>query len=206
MKKLFIFLSLMLSAALVQAAAPVEGVDYKKLSPQATETGDKIEVLEFFWYGCSHCYNFEPHIKAWKKTKPANVVFKRVPAIFRPEWEIQARAYYALSNMGVIEDMHGKIFDALNKDKKNRQRLNTKKLITAFVVKHGVDEKKFLAEYGSFAVDGMVRKAIKKQAAYKIQGVPSVIINGKYLASGSMSGSYENLIKTLNVLIKQETK
>lgn len=205
MKKLLIFLSLMLSALLVQAA-PVAGVDYKKLTPQATETGDKIEVLEFFWYGCPHCYTFEPYIKAWKKTKPANVVFKRVPAIFRPDWEIQARAYYALEIMGVIEEMHIKIFDAMHKDKKKKLRLNTKSSITNFVVKHGVDEKKFLAEYSSFAVDGMVRKAIKKQAAYEIQGVPSVIVNGKYLTSGSLSGSYENLINTLNVLIKQETK
>ena len=205
MKKILIFLFLALNATLLQAADFVEGVDYKKLAQQATETGDKIEVLEFFWYGCPHCYSFEPYIKAWKKTKPANVVFKRVPAIFRPDWEVQARAYYALSNMGVIEAQHGKIFEALNK-KKSRLKLNTKELITDFVVKNGVDEKKFLAEYSSFAVDSMVRKAKKKQAGYQIQGVPSIAINGKYLTSGSMSGSYENMIKIIDALIERESQ
>ena len=160
-------------------------------------------MLEFFWYGCPHCFTFEPYIKDWKKTKPANVEFVRVPAIFRPDWEIQARAYYALSNMGVIEDLHGKIFTAINKDKK---RLNNKALITDFVVKNGVNREIFEKEYSSFSVDSMVRKAKKKQTAFKIQGVPSIAVNGKYLTSGSMSGSYDNLIKIMDYLIEKESK
>ena len=203
MKKLLILISLMLSSACSQATEYTEGVDYKKLSPQATDSGDKIEVLEFFWYGCPHCYTFEPYINAWKKTKPSNVEFVRVPAMFRPDWEVQARTYYALSNMGVIEDLHGKIFSAVHKDKK---RLNKKELLTDFVVKNGVDRKKFEEEYSSFSVDSMVRKAKKKQTAYKLQGVPSIAVNGKYLTSGSMSGSYDNLVKILDYLIKKESK
>jgi len=203
MKKLLILLSLMMSSAMLQAAGYTEGVDYKKLTQVPTDAGDKIEVLEFFWYGCPHCYSFEPYLNAWKKTKPANVEFVRVPAIFRPDWEVQARTYYALTNMGVIEDLHGKIFTAINKDKK---RLNKKELLTDFVVKNGVDRKKFEEEYNSFAVDSMVRKAKKKQTAYKIQGVPSVAVNGKYLTSGSMSGSYDNLVKIVDYLIKKESK
>lgn len=203
MKKLLVFLLLITSSAMLQAADYKEGVEYKKLATQPTDTGDKIEVLEFFWYGCPHCYHFEPFINAWKKTKPANVVFSRVPAVFRPDWEIQARTYYALSNMGVIEDIHVKIFDAVHKDKK---KLNTKKQLTDFVVANGVDREKFEKEYVSFAVDNMVRKGKKKQAAYKIQGVPSVAVNGKYLTSGSMSGSYDNLINITNYLIKLEEK
>ena len=203
MKKSLIFLLLMMSSVMSLAAGYTEGVNYKKIAPQATDTGSRIEVLEFFWYGCPHCYSFEPYIKEWKKTKPANVEFVRVPAIFRPDWEVQARAYYALSNMGVIEDLHGKIFTAIHKDK---QRLNTKASLTDFVVKNGVDRKKFEAEYNSFSVDSMVRKAKKKQTAYKIQGVPSVAVNGKYLTSGSMSGSYENLVKIMDYLIAQESK
>ena len=203
MKKLLILLSLMMSSAMLQAAGYTEGVDYKKLTQVPTDAGDKIEVLEFFWYGCPHCYSFEPYLNAWKKTKPANVEFVRVQAIFRPDWEVQARTYYALTNMGVIEDLHGKIFTAINKDKK---RLNKKELLTDFVVKNGVDRKKFEEEYNSFAVDSMVRKAKKKQTAYKIQGVPSVAVNGKYLTSGSMSGSYDNLVKIVDYLIKKESK
>jgi thiol:disulfide interchange protein DsbA len=203
MKKLLMFLFLVASSSLLQAADYAEGVHYKQLAQQPTESGEKIEVLEFFWYGCPHCFVFEPYIAEWKKTKPANVEFTRVPAIFRPDWEVQARAYYALSNMGVIEDMHGKIFAAIHTDK---MPLNKLELIADFVEKNGVDRKKFIEEYNSFAVDGMVRKAKKKQTEYKIEGVPSVAVAGKYLTSGSMSGSYENLIKILNHLIALESK
>lgn len=204
MKKLLVLLLLLVYSAVIQAAGYSEGVEYKKLAiPQATDTGDKIEVQEFFWYGCPHCYHFEPYINAWKKTKPANVEFVRVPAIFRPDWEIQARAYYALSNMGIIEDLHGKIFAAIHKDK---IQLNRKETLTDFLVKNGVDREKFEEEYSSFAVDSMVRKAKKKIKDYQIEGVPSISVNGKYLTSGSMSGSYDNLIKILDYLVKQETK
>ena len=203
MKKLLILLFLLVNSAVLQAAGYTEGVEYKALPPQPTDTGEKIEVLEFFWYGCPHCYTFEPYIKAWKKTKPDNVEFVRVPAIFRPDWEIQARTYYALTNMGAIEDLHEKIFAAIHNDKK---KLDKKATLTDFVVKNGVDRKKFEEEYNSFSVDTMVRKAKKKQTAYKIQGVPSIVVNGKYLSSGSMSGSYDNLVKILDYLVAKESK
>ncbi len=203
MKKLMVLVFLLLNSALLQAADYKAGVHYKVLPTQQTSSGEKIEVLEFFWYGCPHCYSFEPYISAWKKTKPANVEVVRVPAIFRPEWEIQARTYYALSIMGVIEDMHGKIFSAMHKDKK---RLDTKARLVDFLERKGVDRKKFLEEYDSFAVDGMVRKAKKKVKAYQLQGVPSVAVNGKYLISGSMAGSYANMIKITEYLISKESK
>ena len=203
MKKLLVLLFLLASTTVSQAAGYTEGVEYKALPPQPTDSGDKIEVLEFFWYGCPHCYTFEPYIKAWKKAKPGNVEFARVPAIFRPDWEVQARTYYALTNMGAIEDLHEKIFAAMHNDKK---KLNTKEQLTDFVVQNGVDRKKFEEEYKSFSVDTMVRKAKKKQTAFKIQGVPSIVVNGKYLSSGSMSGSYENLVKILDFLVEKESK
>lgn len=204
MKKFAVFLFLVVSPLLLQAADFKPGVQYKNVVPQqSTDTGDKIEVLEFFWYGCPHCYTFEPYITAWKKTKPANVKFVRVPAIFRPDWEIQAKAYYALSVMGVIEDIHGKIFDAIHKDKK---RLNTLDAIAAFVEENGVDKQLFLKEYDSFAVDSMVRKAKKKLSAYTVEGVPTVAVNGKYTSSGSMAGTYDNLINVIDYLVAKETK
>ena len=203
MKKLMVFIFLLVNSALLQAADYSEGTHYKKLPPEQISSGKKVEVQEFFWYGCPHCYSFEPYLKTWEKTKPANVELVRVPAIFRPEWEVQARAYYALSNMGKIDELHVKIFTAINKDK---QRLDKKELIADFVEKNGVDRKAFLAEYDSFAVDSMVRKAKKKIKAYQIQGVPSVVVNGKYLTSGSMAGSYDNMLKITNYLIAKESK
>jgi len=203
MKKLLIGMLLIISPVLLNAADFKEGKDYKAITAQTTDSGDKIEVLEFFWYGCPHCYSFEPNINAWKKSKPANVVFTRVPAIFRPDWEVQARTYYALLNMGVIEDIHEKIFAAIHKDKK---RLDKKKQLVDFVVRNGVDREKFLTEYSSFAVDGMVRKAKKMLKPYQIQGVPTIAVNGKYITSGSMAGSYDNMIRILDHFVENESK
>lgn len=203
MKKLLVFLFLLVNSAYIYAADYNAGTHYKLVQPQqATSTGDNIEVLEFFSYNCPHCFHFEPYIKSWKKTRAANVKFVRVPAIFRPEWEVQARAYYALSNMGVIEDIHNKIFEAIHKHK---TRLTTMVSIADFVAENGVNREQFIKEYNSFSVDGMIRKVKKKQQAYKIEGVPSVAVNGKYLTSGSMSGSYDNLINIINHLVKIES-
>ena len=203
MNKFVVFIFLLVNSALLQAADYTEGTHYKKLPSEQTDSSEKVVVEEFFWYGCPHCSTFEPYLKTWEKTKPANVEFTRVPAIFRPEWEVQARAYYALSNMGKIDDLHGKIFTAIHKNKK---RLDKKESLIDFIVENGVDRKKFLEEYNSFAVDGMVRKAKKKIKAYQIQGVPSIVINGKYVTSGSMAGSYDNMIKITNYLIAKESQ
>ena len=203
MKKLILFIFLLVNSALLQAADYTEGTHYKTLPSQQTGSSDKVIVEEFFWYGCPHCSTFEPYLKAWEKTKPANVELARVPAIFRPDWEVQARVYYALSNMGKIDDIHEKIFTAIHK---NKQRLDKEALMIDFIEKNGVDRKKFLEQYNSFAVDGMVRKAKKKIKAYQIEGVPSVVVNGKYLTSGSMAGSYDNMIKITNYLIAKESQ
>ncbi len=204
MKKwLWIFL-LGLGVSGVAAAGDFsEGIEYKKIEAQPTGSGDKVEVLEFFWYGCPHCYHFEPDIRAWQAKKPGNVVFRRVPAIFRPEWKVHARAYYALLNMGVIESLHGKIFDEIHK---HRKPLNTRDSMADFVARHGVDRQRFIEEYNSFTVDGQVRKALKKQKAYNISGVPTVAVNGQYVTNGSMAGDYPTLIRVIEHLVEAESK
>jgi thiol:disulfide interchange protein DsbA len=203
MKKLLIFILLLVNSTVLYAADYVEGTHYKKVPQQPTSTGDKIEVLEFFWYGCPHCFHFEPFIESWNKNKPANVEFVRVPAVFRPDWEVQARTYYALSNMGVIEDLHGKIFEAIHK---YRIKLNSMDAMADYVSNFGVNRDDFIKEYSSFAVDSMVRKGKKLQQAYKIEGVPAVVVNGEYLTSGAMSGSFDNLIKIINYLTQKAAK
>ncbi len=203
MKKLLILIICVFSSiAIANAKQYDEGIDYARIEQQPTHTGKKIEVIEFFWYGCPHCYHFEPYISKWNKTKPANVEFVRIPAVFRPGWKVQARAYYALQQMGVLESIHDKIFDEIHK---NKNPLNTVNSIADFVAKQGVNRAEFLQQYNSFVVDERVRKAIKELAAYKISGVPTVIVNGKYKLNGRMAGTYENLIKILNYLIKKES-
>lgn len=200
-KSILMTLCLFSFAFVAQAAEYKEGTHYQRIAKQATDSGDKVEVIEFFWYGCPHCNIFDPILETWVKNKPDNVVFKRVPAVFRPEWKVHARAYYALQVMGVGEKYHSKIFDEIHKNKK---RIDTLDSLTDFLVKQGIDKQKFTDMYNSMSVDGMVRKAIKQLAGYKIQGVPAMAVNGKYVVSGRSAGSYENMILIVDYLIKKE--
>lgn len=202
LKKLaYISLFLFLSSGYAQAEEYVEGTDYLRVADQSTESADKIEVLEFFWYGCPHCYMFDPILDRWLETKPANVEFTRVPAVFRPEWKVHARAYYALQGMGLGEKYHAAIFEAIHKDKKD---LYSEAAVIDFLVSKGVNEEEFKAAYSAFSIDGQVRKAIKKVKGYAIQGVPAIAVNGKYLVSGKSAGSYENMLRITDYLIKKE--
>ena len=179
-----------------------EGKHYKVISQQPTSTGDKVEVLEFFWYGCPHCYAFETYLNEWKKTMPANAEFTRVPTTFRPLWTLHARAYYALQLLEQGEKMHPKLFSEVH-NKKNY--LKTFDALTIFVGNHGIGRSEFIDAMNSFTVESKVRKATKMVKDYGISGVPTVAINGKYLVSASMAGNYENMIKIMNYLIEKES-
>ena len=203
MKRILLVVMIMFGlSSVVQAEEFEEGKHYLRVAQQATDSGDKIEVIEFFWYGCPHCSVFDPILGEWIKSKPAEASFKRVPAVFRPEWKVQARTYYALQVMGAGEKYHSKMFDHIHKD---RKRIDTLDAMTDFLVEQGVDKEKFVANYNSFAVDGMVRKAVKQLQGYKINGVPAMAVNGKYVVSGKAAGSYENMIRIVNYLIKKES-
>jgi thiol:disulfide interchange protein DsbA len=203
MKKfVYAVLFLLMASGATLAKEYKEGVDYQRVSQQETESGDMVEVLEFFWYGCSHCFKFEPVISSWIKQKPSNVKFIRVPAIFRPEWKVHARTYYTLQVMGLGEKLHSDIFDEIQV-KKNR--LDTEASMTKFVTEHGVNKNEFTDVYNSFAIESMMRKAIKKIKSYKIQGVPALSINGKYVLSGKSAGTYENMMQIANHLISKES-
>ncbi len=204
MKKLaYLFLMLSFAAAPAIAADFVAGKDYEVIDQQETDSGDKVEVLEFFWYGCPHCNTFEPFVNKWKQNLSDNVAFKRVPAVFRPSWKVQARAYYALQAMGKLEELHPKIFDAIHKQ---RKRLDSMNKMADFVASQGVDREAFIKQYQSFSIDGKVRKANKLVKNYKITGVPTVAVNGKYKVDGRMAGSYDRMIKIMDYLIAKESR
>lgn len=198
---LLLFLAMGLVTGPARAETYKEGVEYLRVAEQPTESADKVEVLEFFWYGCPHCYQFEPILEVWKKTVPAHVEFIRVPAVFRPEWKVHARTYYALQAMGLGEKFHSAIFDAIHKDKND---LYSEAAMTKFLVSRGVNKDDFKAAYDSFSIDGQLRKAIQKVQGYGIKGVPAIGVNGKYLVSGSSAGSYENMLRIVDYLIKKE--
>lgn len=175
---------------------------YENVSPpQATETPGKVEVVELFWYGCPHCYSFEPYIKKWLETKPDHVGFRRAPAIFRKDWIPQAKAYYTAEQLGVLEAVHLPLFKAIHDQKRP---LNTKEQLADFFAEQGVERAAFDKTYDSFAVQSKVQRAYVMTQRYGIQGVPAVVVNGKYRTTGSLTGSYDNLVKVINILVDEE--
>ncbi len=186
------------------ANEPVEGRDYVKLSQPLPVTPGKIEVVEFFWYGCPHCNAFEPALDAWQKKLPDDVAFKRVPVAFRQEpYVAHQRIYYALEAMGLVDTMHRKVFYAIHNE---RQRLDDLDDIAAFMQKNGVDADKFKAQYNSFSMQAKLQQARKLAAGYKIDGVPTLGINGRYFTSGSLVGTNEGALRVADVLIERSRK
>jgi protein dithiol oxidoreductase (disulfide-forming) len=185
---------------------PVEGTHYVRLSqPVATaaEAG-KIEVIEFFWYGCPHCNVFEPALEAWVRKLPADVVFRRVPVAFREEpFVAHQRIFYALEALGQVEAMHRKVFYAIHND---RQKLDKPAEISAFMAKNGIDGAKFLDVYNSFGVQTKVRQARQLAEAYKIDGVPALGIQGRYFTSGTLAGNTDKALEVTNFLLQRARK
>jgi len=190
------FLAVLL-LGLAALAAHAEG-NYRVLkNPRPLDNPALIEVREFFWYGCPHCYRLEPHLARWLKTRPADVTFIRTPAALNPLWEANSRGYYAVEMMGMTEKTHGPLFHAIH-DK--RQKLFDQASLADFYARLGVNPAQFNANYNSFHVSGMVARSRQLAQAYGLEGVPAVVVNGKYV----VSGEGPEVIATLNLLIGKE--
>jgi thiol:disulfide interchange protein DsbA len=184
---------------------PVEGTHYVRLSqPVPAAGGGKVEVIEFFWYGCPHCNAFEPTLDAWAKRLPADVAFRRVPVAFRDEpFGAHQRIYYALEAMGQLEAVHRKVFYAIHNE---RARLDKPADIAAFMKKNGLDDAKFLDVYNSFSVQTKCRQAKQLSEAYKIDGVPAIGVQGRYYTSVGLAGSPDRALAVTDFLIQQARK
>lgn len=186
----------------VLAAVYQEGKEYELVTPpQPTTTGDKIEILELFWYGCPHCYKFEPYIQRWLKKKPAHVEFVRLPAILPPRWAFLARAFYTAQVLGVLDKINEPLFAAIHELKRS---LDNEQALAGFFAEHGVAQQDFHRVFRSFAVDSKVRRAMDLSRRYGVRGVPSVIVNGKYRTSPGQAGGAANVLKVIDFLIKKE--
>jgi thiol:disulfide interchange protein DsbA len=169
--------------------------------PQPTDTPDKVEVLEVFWYGCPHCYTFLPIIEQYTLSKPDYVAVRHMPAIFRDSWVAHARAFYTAELLGVEEQIHRPLFEAIHVRK---QSLATQEELMKFFEIYGVSNDDFNKTYNSFAVQTLLRKSQVMQQRYGVRGTPTVIVNGKYRVSGSLAGSHENVIKVIEALVERE--
>ena len=201
MKKLLALSAVWLAALSFPAAADfIEGVEYQRLThPQQTETGAKVEVREFFWYGCPHCYVLEPYLEKWHKTMPKNAAFVRTPGVFNERWAVHARAYYAFEALGLTGKLHGKLFDAIHTKK---QHLDDPQLLADFVRDNGGDRKAFLDAYNSFGVQTSVGRATRLAQAIQLQSVPTLIVDGKYTTNANIAGGYDKVPVVLDHLVK----
>lgn len=180
-------LSLFAATAGASPSAPVNGTDYRTLEKaQQVDSGKKVEVTEFFWYSCPHCSALEPALEAWVKKQGDKINFKRVPVAFRDSFIPQQKLYYSLEALGWVSALHGKVFRAIHVE---RQPLDTDKQIADFIAKQGVDTKKFAETYNSFGIQSKVQRATQLQAAYKVDGVPMIAIDGRYVTSPSIVGA-----------------
>ena len=177
-------------------------VELKQRAPVEAPAG-QIEVIEFFSYGCSHCRNFEPIFKNWKKTAPKDVVVRMVHVGFQSSFEPLQRIYYALEAMGKVDAVHGKVFDALQVE---RKRLDKPEVLFPWVAEQGVDRAKFEEAYKSFGVAGKLRRAVQLQEAYGVEGTPALGIAGRYYTDGSMAGGFDNMLRLTNTLVEQARK
>ena len=186
------------------AKVPDAGIDYREVTPpQPVESGSKIEVLEFFWYGCPHCYAFEPSLNAWTKKLPSDVVFRRVHAQFTPQWVQHAKLFYTLDALGEVERLHRKCFDTIHGER--RELLKDADMLE-WAAQNGVDKAKFSDAFKSFGVAGKLQRAKQVVANYKIDGVPTLAVNGKFITSPSIASGMEKSLAVMDYLIAEERK
>jgi len=188
----------------VNAAQLQEGTTHLTITPAQPTSADEgmIEVVEIFSYGCSHCHRFEPMLERWLKTKPANVKFVQLPAIFNGTLAMYARAFYAAEALGVLDKIHAPFFEAIHLQKR---RMNTEAEIAALFAEHGVDQKKFEKAFRSFAVEAKVRRAAELGKRYGVQATPSMVVNGKYITDPGKTNGFQGMINVVNQLVKQES-
>lgn len=200
MKKIIRYISLSFFLLLSSQAFAADG--YNTISPaQPTQTGNKIEVLEIFWYACPHCYDFEPYVKEWLTKKPKDVTFRRMPGIFRKNWIPHAKAFYTAEKMGILDKIHSPLFEAIHEKK---EKLFDDKSIKKFFIKQGVDKAELNKIYDSEEIKTKANQAFVMGQRYKVTGVPAIIVNGKYMISGSTAGSFENVLKITDSLVDKE--
>src|SRR2546425_4184754 len=203
---LSVFFGLFLALATYAQGLPVEGVDYIELKPpQAVESSGKIEVLEFFWYRCPHCYALEPQLDTWVKRLPKDVQFKRVPVIMPFTFDnstVDARIFYTLEAMGEVQRLHKPLFDAIHQQGGVRLKGDTyANWVAVWLAKQGVDMNKYDAAFRSFTVETRLRRVAQITQAYKLDGVPSLAVQGRYIV-----GASANMLNVTDYLVGETRK
>lgn len=188
-------------STLAMAEAPKIGTQFDAVTqPITTDNAAKIEVMEIFWYGCIHCYQMDAPLSAWVKKLPSDVYFKRVPGLPNPSWAPMAKAFYAMETLGVAEKLHTPLFDAVNKNK-TLNPTDEKAAIAWVTQQSGLDKLKVEQAFKSFTINTNLNRAAQIFRASGATGVPSLVIDGKYITSSTMAGGNEQALKVADYII-----
>ncbi len=183
------------------AQQPVRAeIDYRVIAPQPVATAGRIEVIDFFWYGCPHCNNFQPALERWIGRKPADVAIRRIPAILRDSWAPHARIYYTLEALGEAERLHQRVYHGYHVEELHMSKPD---VMSTWAVRNGIDRDRWEQAYNSPEVQRKVEEAAKLTRAYQISGTPSLVVNGRYLTSGNMAESLNGMIAIVNGLVQK---
>jgi protein dithiol oxidoreductase (disulfide-forming) len=199
MKRIFSLFVVALVAAPLMALAQgrPQYTELKPAQPIDTEA-KKIDVVEFFWYGCPHCYNLEPVLETWVKKLPPDAQFRRVPAVFNERWALDAAIFYTFEALGVLDRLHRPFFDAIHRD---HLRSDNQAAMSEWLSKNGVEPKKFYETMKSFGVQSKTKRAIQLTTAYKIDGTPAMAVQGRYTVSAEQGGTREGMLETVSYLV-----
>lgn len=195
-------LALACATAAVQAQEMVrarQNIEYRLIEPQPVEARGQVEVIDFFWYGCPHCNDLQPALEGWLKRKPADVALRRIPVILRDSWSPHARIYYTLEQLNEAERLHQKVYYSYHVE---RLHMSKPDVMVEWAVRNGIDRKRWLDAYYSPEVDAKVERAKKLSEAYTVEGTPTLVVDGRYLTSGSLAPSLDGMIPVLEDLIR----
>lgn len=208
LKRLILGLATLCFCAAAAAQKPTEGVEYLSLTPpQSTDAPGKIEVIEFFWYRCPHCYSLEPVIEDWLKKLPRDVQFRRVPAIFNDEWALDARIFYTLEATGDLARVHKGLFNAIHQQGGVRQKGDAyMKWVADWLAKQGVDMANYNSALRSFTVENRLKRSAQMTQAYKIDGVPAIGVQGRWIVSATANSERVGMMNVTDYLVGEARK
>jgi thiol:disulfide interchange protein DsbA len=187
------------TAAAAQDVRARQNIEYRVIAPQPVETGDSIEVIDFFWYGCPYCNELQPALDDWLRRKPADVALRRIPVILRDNWAPHARIYYTLELLGEVERLHQRVYHSYHVEELHMSRPD---VMEQWAEKHGIERQKWRDAYFSPEVDARVARALQHTKRYDVQGTPSVVVDGRFLTSSSMTPTVRGVVPVLEDLVR----
>lgn len=187
------------SATAQETVRSRQNIEYRLIAAQPVETGARIEVIDFFWYGCPYCNELQPALEAWLKRKPADVSLRRIPAILNDSWKPHARIYYTLERLNEVSRLHLQVYHGYHTELLHMSKPN---VMTEWAVRHGIDRQRWLDAYHSREVDESVERAKALTKVYMVTGTPTLVVDGHYLTSGELAPSLQGIIPVLEDLIR----